>query len=185
MFKAHPRTFDFKKQFRLQMDNEFDINMHMISKHLLEKELEEMTKEKDENDSGIHENTASKENMATTPLTTIGKNPIKFLINYDREVERVAKHINELFDVYSQFPKCYPKLDEEKEYFKKYLGIVKFEKTLDQDEMEQEFVKYWESRIKVLRKSEIEKQKEDIRQKWENFTPRYDGSLSFTKIFKF
>lgn len=160
------------------MDDEYDLNMNLVSKHLLVKELRSAI-ENEENDSGIHEVTKrphnSKSNSSNGP--TINENPIKFLINYDREVERETNNINQLFSVYKQFPKCYPNLQEEKEIFKRYLGIVKPEKSFESDELDKEFAKYWNLRIKTLRKREIDNKKEEIRKKWEEFTPNDDGKI--------
>lgn len=167
--QLNPHSFAFKKQFRTQMDDEFDINMNLIKKRLLEKELEKEN-DKEDGDSGIHETSATK--LPSIPITN---NPVKFLINYDNEVERAANQLNARFKVYKDFPKCYPELEREKEIFTRYLSVVKSEKNYDKETIESEFVKYWKLRIKTLYKIELGKKKEEIRKKWEDFTPKAAG----------
>lgn len=174
-FKAYHRSMKFKKLFRLHMDDDYYTNMLGIQRHLLKKELKKLNAEElndgEDADSGFHAEVAK----ARAPPVPRKEDQVKLLINYDKEVANAVRKIDQNFMVYHQFPKCYPEIKEEKEIFMKKVLIVKTEKEMDPKELDADFQKYWDLRIKILRSQAIEKEKEEIRRNWQDLKPRYEG----------
>lgn len=154
-FKVNRRTRTFKKKFRLAMDDEYHMDMLMIKKHMIEKELKEIKKEENEDkDSGIHQ-------MGSGGAMI--KDPMQLLKSYDREVERITKSHRQNFMVYLEFPKCYPEIEFEKAMFDELRGHGSLEQDLESD-----WKKYWAARVPILCNEKIEQAKLDILNKWEN-----------------
>lgn len=173
-FKASTtRSGYFKKKFRLKMDSEYHDDMLNVKKHLINKELKET--DKDEIDSGIHESVSSKNTV---------KDPVKLLINYDREVAQKTKITRQNYMVYLQFPKCYPDIATEKENFMKQRYPFKVEKDIEKVELDKIWVEYWSKRIPKLFDQAIDKEKEEIRKKWEGLVSRYEGTRAMAEEFE-
>lgn len=168
-----PRSMYFKKRFRLEMDNEYHSDMLNIKKHMINKELKEM--DKDEVDSGIHGSVSTKKNV---------KDPVKLLINYDREVTHKTKRTRQNFLVYLQFPKCYPEIAMEREIFLKQRNPFKVEKDLEKPELDKVWQKYWSKRISILCDQAVEKEKEEIRKKWEGLVANYENEFTMSDEFE-
>lgn len=171
-FHAKTRSMHFKKQFRLKMDDEYYSDMLHIKKHIINKELMEMGR--DEVDSGIHESVKASKSV---------KDPVKLLINYDREVAQKAKKIRQNYLVYLQFPKCYPAIAVERELFMKQRNPFKVEKDVEKSELDKEWQLYWSKRITTLCDQAIEKEKEEIRKKWQGLVTRYEDTSAMAEDF--
>lgn len=141
------------------MDEEYHIDMLNIKKHMILKEV----KEQEDQDSGIHDSIKGRSKF---------KDPVKLLINYDREVAHVTKKIREKYLIYLQFPKCYPKIEKEKKKFKMEQNLVKLEKGFDKIQLDAIWQTYWKQQIPKLCEEEVEKEKEEIRKKWEYLVPK-------------
>lgn len=152
--RYYRRSREFKKMWRLKMDQLFDEETLQANKMLLERELKKLNESQD---SGI-----------SMP------DPSRLLVNYDREVINMIRRVQDEFCFFMKFPKCYPNYIEEKKNFL----IQQCAAVIDDVDIDERFKSFWVRRISVLCDSKIKQEKGLIRKNWKQLLPAYVGNAS-------
>lgn len=157
--RYYRRSREFKKMWRLKMDQLFDEETLKANKILLERELKNLNESQD---SGI-----------STPDLS------RLLVNYDREVVNMIRRVQDEFCFFMKFPKCYPNYIEEKKNFLLQQCATVIDEFADIDvDIDEQFKSFWMRRISVLCDSKIKQEKGLIRKNWKQLLPAYVGNVS-------
>lgn len=148
-FQVYYRSMEFKKEWRLKMDELYYKDTKRMTKMM--KKREEAKK---------HEIRESLEEM---------KNPAQLLLNYDREIVAMMQRVRDEYSFFRKFPARYPDIVEEKQNF-----LQQLRDSADHEfDFFDSFLEFWESRVALLCDREISEEKKLIRENWRQLLPVY------------